>query len=220
MKITNDWQEILEEEMEKEYFKNLMEFLDSEYASKNIYPKKEDVFNFLNITSFTNTKVVIIGQDPYHEKNQAHGLAFSVPNGVKAPPSLRNILKEIKDDLGIDNNTKTDLTNLAKQGVLLMNAVLTVEEGKPKSHKNIGWEKFVDTIIKTISEKKENIVFILWGSDAISKKMLIDSSKHLILESVHPSPLSAYRGFFGCNHFSKTNEYLKKINESEIDFHL
>lgn len=220
MEIYNDWKEILKEEQTKEYYQNLIDFIEEEYKTKQIYPEKEKIFNFLNLTSFESTKVVIIGQDPYHEKGQAHGLAFSVPNGEKTPPSLRNIFKEMKSDLGIDNEGCTDLTQLAKRGVLLMNTILTVEEGKALSHKNHGWERFTDAIISIINEKKTNVVFVLWGSDAIKKKRLIDQTKHLVLESSHPSPLSCYRGFLGSKHFSKINEYLKKTNQEEIDFNL
>lgn len=181
------------------------------YAYKGdaiIYPAEKYIFNSLNYTALNSVKIVILGQDPYHGEGQAHGLAFSVPCGKPAPPSLKNIFKELNDDLGIKRD-KTDLTDWAKQGVLLLNSVLTVESGRPNSHIHIGWQAFTDAIIRTISDKRKHVVFMLWGAYAQSKKHLINADKHLILTAPHPSPLSAYRGFFGCKHFSKANEYLK-----------
>ena len=192
--------------------------LEDEYISKTIYPKPTDVFNAFNKTPFDKVKVVILGQDPYHGKGQAHGLSFSVPKGITAPPSLRNIFTELKNDIGKEIPQDGDLTNWAEQGVLLLNAILTVVANSPASHHNMGWEDFTDTVIKTISDKKENIVFILWGAYAQKKKSLIDTQKHLVIESPHPSPFSADRGFFGSKPFSKTNEYLKSKGETEINW--
>lgn len=206
------WEKIIDAEKEKKYYKDLILFIDNEYKNKVIYPKKENIFSALDNTSFDNVKVVIIGQDPYHGTNQAHGLAFSVEN-AKMPPSLRNIFKELNSDLGIKRENN-NLTNWSEQGVLLLNAILTVEDNKPLSHKNKGWEIFTDLIIKETS-KKGNIVFILWGNYARSKKNLILENNYII-ESVHPSPLSASRGFFGSKPFSKTNNYLKENNIKEI----
>lgn len=209
------WSEIIDKEREKEYYKALKTKVDNAYATKTIFPKQEDIFNAFKFTPFEAIKVVILGQDPYHGDNQAMGLAFSTPKEIKNPPSMVNIFKEIADDIGSPSVANDgDLSIWAKQGVLLLNTILTVEKANPKSHENYGWEEFTDTMIRTISEKREHIVFILWGSPAIKKAKLIDSSKHLILTAPHPSPLSSYRGFFGCKHFSKTNEYLK-LHEKE-----
>lgn len=215
--INNDWDRIFKVESEKEYFKSLIRFLDFEYKNKTIYPEKDDIFNALKYCSYKDTKVVIIGQDPYHGPNQAHGLSFSVQDGIKLPKSLINIYKEIETDLGIKMGNNGNLEKWAKQGVLLLNTVLTVEEGKPNSHKNKGWETFTDMIIKTLVEGKEHLVFILWGKEAKLKEILI-SNNHIILKASHPSPLSAYRGFFGCNHFSKTNQILRSYNKTIIDW--
>jgi uracil-DNA glycosylase len=211
-----NWKEIIEEEQQKEYYKTLKEFVDSRYEQTTVYPPKEKIFNAFSLCKYENLKVVILGQDPYHNPNQAQGLAFSTPNEIKNPPSMVNILKEIHSDMGSSRCDNGDLTSLAKQGVLLINSVLTVEENLPHSHKNKGWEIFTDSIIKYISEHKERIVFLLWGAPAIKKTKLIDENKHHILTAPHPSPLSAYRGFFGCKHFSKTNEILKAQGKSEI----
>jgi uracil-DNA glycosylase len=204
------WTKYLKDEFTKDYMLNLKSFLaQQKQQHKTIYPQSKNWFNAFKITPFENVKVVILGQDPYHNEAQAHGLSFSVPNGVTAPPSLRNIFKELNNDCKV-NNVLTDLTPWAKQGVLLLNCVLTVEKNKAGSHANQGWEKLTDKVIKILSQKKENLVFLLWGAYAQKKAILIDSNKHLILKSVHPSPLSAYRGFFGCNHFSKTNHFLQQ----------
>lgn len=215
--INNDWDAILKDEFHKDYFINLMNKIDSLYKTKTIFPEYSNIFNALKLTSFENTKVVIIGQDPYHELGQANGLAFSVNKGIKIPPSLINIYKEMKTDLGIDNNSG-DLTPLAKEGVLLLNATLTVEESKANSHKDFGWNIFTDEIIKILSNSKEHLVFILWGNNAIKKEELIDNNKHLIIKSVHPSPLSASRGFFGSKPFSRTNNYLIQNNIKPINW--
>lgn len=214
--IGNSWDIVLDKEFRSEYFKNIVYFLVEEYKKYDIYPQKENIFKALQLTDYENVKVVIIGQDPYHGPNQAHGLCFSVPEGVKLPPSLQNIYKELANDLGITIPKSGDLTKWAKQGVLLLNSVLTVRRGTPKSHQNIGWEKFTDSIIEALNRKHTPIVYLLWGNDAKSKGRLI-SSKDYILQAAHPSPLSAYNGFFGCKHFSKTNTILRKLNLKEID---
>ena len=213
--INNDWDNVLKDEYDKEYFKDLISFVESEYNNKTIYPEFSNIFNALKHTSFNDVKVVILGQDPYHGDMEAHGLSFSVLEGVKMPPSLRNIFKELKSDLDIDR-TKTDLTDWADQGVLLLNSILTVLKDTPLSHKNKGWEVFTDKIIEKLGEREKPMVFILWGSYARSKKDLIKNKKHLIIESAHPSPLSARRGFFGSKPFSRTNEFLKENGYKEI----
>lgn len=210
------WKTIIQKERQKEYFKKLNIFLEKEYRTKKIYPKKKNIFKAFELCSYENLKVVIIGQDPYHQKEQAQGLAFSTPNHIKNPPSMVNIIKEVISDTGDCLCLDGDLTPWAKQGVLLINTILTVEDSKPKSHEKKGWEIFTDTIIKYISTHKENIIFILWGAPAIKKMKLIDDKKHHILTAPHPSPLSSYRGFFGCKHFSKTNTLLKNFNKKEI----
>ena len=213
-----NWQTIINQEKQKEYFKNLKEFLEQEYKTKSIYPPKNKIFRAFELCKYENLKVVILGQDPYHQPFQAQGLAFSTPASIKNPPSMVNIIKEIIDDIGDCNVLDGDLTPWAKQGVLLINAVLSVEESKPNSHKNKGWEEFTNNIIRYISENKKKIVFILWGANAIQKIKLIDTTKHHIIKSVHPSPLSAYRGFFGSKPFSKTNEILKLHNIKVINW--
>lgn len=215
--IGNDWDEILAEEFKKEYYLKLREFLKQEYYTRTIYPPMNDIFNALRYTSYRDTKLVILGQDPYHGQGQAHGLCFSVREGVKAPPSLVNIYKEIKDEYG-DAPKTTELTYLAKQGALLLNTTLTVREGTPQSHKGQGWEIFTDRIISLINEKPEPVVYLLWGGNARAKKALITNPHHLVLESAHPSPLSAYNGFFGNKHFIKTNEFLVKSGLDPINF--
>ena len=210
VKITEDWDEILKEEFAAESYLKLREFLKSEYSSFTVYPSMYDIFNSMKLTAFDDVKVVLLGQDPYHEEGQAMGLSFSVPEGVENPPSLQNIFKEIEKETGERFSGSGDLTPWAKQGVLLLNTVLTVRAHHANSHKGRGWEEFTDGIIKKISDEKEHVVFLLWGANARSKKALIDGKKHLILECAHPSPLSAYSGFFGCGHFVKTNEYLVK----------
>lgn len=211
----NDWDVLLQEEFEKDYFKNLINRVNHEYRYKTIYPAYENIFNALKLTSYQDVKVVILGQDPYHGKDQAHGLSFSVHDNIVRPPSLNNIMKELYNDLGI-LKTNNDLTSWAREGVLLLNALLTVEADHPLSHKDFGWEQFTDTIIQKLNEKETPVVFILWGSYARSKKIYITNPKHYILESAHPSPLSASRGFFGSRPFSKTNALLKKSGLKEI----
>lgn len=216
--IGNDWDEILADEWKKPYYENLCEFLKEEYSSKQIYPNKEDIFNALKYTSFADTKVVIIGQDPYHGYGQAHGLCFSVKRGVKPPPSLKNIFKELKNDIGKEIPLHGELTVWAKQGVLLLNNVLTVREGQPASHKGMGWEIFTDRVISELNKKETPIVFLLWGAHAQKKAEIITNSIHYKLMSVHPSPLSASRGFFGCKHFSQTNAILEKNGLEQIEW--
>lgn len=216
--IGNDWDLYLEEEYNKDYFKKLIEFIDKEYKEKTIYPKKSEIFNAFRHTSYKDTKVVILGQDPYHGVNQAEGLSFSVKNCVRKPPSLQNIFKEMESDLGIPFPTSNSLIPWAEEGVLLLNTVLTVEESHPASHKDMGWELFTDEVIKKLNEKETPIVFILWGSFARSKKKLITNPKHYVIESAHPSPFSAYNGFFGSRPFSKTNTFLKSQGLKEIDW--
>lgn len=216
--FNNNWTKILQNEMNKDYFSQLNDFLQEEYSKYNIFPKQEDVFNAFKYTDYNNVKVVIIGQDPYHEVGQAHGLAFSVQNVTKLPPSLKNIFKELNNDLNVNKVYSGDLTSWAKQGVLLLNNVLTVREHVANSHKNKGWEIFTSNIIKYLNQREQTIIFVLWGNDAKTKKELITNKNHIILEAAHPSPLSAYHGFFGCKHFSKINELLKRENITEIDW--
>lgn len=216
--IGNDWDEILEDEFSKTYFKEIINFLEKSYKENIIFPPKEEVFNALKLSSYKDTKVLILGQDPYYNFGQANGLAFSVKEGVKIPPSLKNIYKELEYDLGIPIANSGSLVSWAKQGVLLLNTSLTVEEKKPNSHKNIGWQIFTDEIIKILNKKERPCVFILWGNNAIAKEKFITNPKHLIIKSSHPSPLSARRGFFGSKVFSRTNQFLKKNNEREIDW--
>lgn len=218
VKIEPTWQVELQEEFNKPYFEQLIQFVRNEYASGVCYPPGALIFNAFNQCSFDKVKVVLIGQDPYHEPGQAHGLCFSVNDGVQFPPSLRNIFQEISTDIGKPIPTSGNLIRWAQQGVLLLNATLTVREHQAGSHQKKGWETFTDSVIKLISDKKENVVFILWGSYAQSKAALIDSTKHFVLKSAHPSPLSAYRGFFGNHHFSLTNMYLRKVGKTEIDW--
>lgn len=216
------WLAVMNEEFEKPYFKKLKQFLLTEkQKGELIYPKNNDIFNAFELTKLDDVKVVILGQDPYHGANQAHGLSFSVQNGVRTPPSLANIFKELKNEFSnFDTPQSGDLTSWAKQGVLLLNATLTVTAGKAGSHQKQGWEVFTDEVIKTISGLKEHVVFILWGNYAQQKEFLIDTNKHLIIKSTHPSPFSAYNGFFGSKPFSKTNEYLNKQGQKEIDWML
>lgn len=215
--INKKWDVVLKEEFEKDYFRNLGIFVKDEYKNRTIYPEYENIFNALRYTDYDQVKVVILGQDPYHGEHEAHGLSFSVREGVKMPPSLLNIFKELYADLGI-KRTKTDLTDWATNGVLLLNSIMTVVKDSPLSHKGKGWEIFTDKVIEKLGEREEPMVFILWGSYARSKKDLIKNKNHLILESVHPSPLSANRGFFGSKPFSKTNEFLKNNGMKEIDW--
>jgi uracil-DNA glycosylase len=218
MKLKNsEWLKWLQNEIDKGYYKKLEEFLELEYANKTIFPPQSEIFNALEITPPQKIKLVILGQDPYHKKGQAHGLSFSVNNGIAIPPSLRNIFKEIENDLAV-KNINTDLTPWANQGVLLLNTVLTVVEGKADSHKDKGWEKVTDSIISQISNNNKGVIFLLWGSKAIKKKILIDITTHFILEAPHPSPLSSYRGFFGCKHFSKANKILVELGKEPINW--
>ena len=206
----NEWDELLKDEFQKDYYQNLKKFLIKEYKTQTIYPDMYDIFNAMKYTSYQDVKVVILGQDPYHEPGQAHGLSFSVKKGVEPPPSLKNIFKEINDELNIDNSGKHgELTNWAKSGILLLNTVLTVRRGMANSHKDKGWELFTDRIISLLNEREKPVVFLLWGNNAKAKKKLITGKQHLVLTSAHPSPLSAYHGFFGCGHFAQTNEFLK-----------
>ena len=217
IKIRRSWYELMHDEFEKPYFKNLQDFLANEYATRTIYPSEDKIFNALNHVPFDKVKVVIIGQDPYHEPGQAQGISFSVPEGVIVPPSLVNIKKEIEDDLGIACLPSGDLTRWLDQGVLLLNTVLTVRRGQANSHKDHGWETFTGEVIKKLGARKEPLVFLLWGSYAQSFAPFI-APQHLVLKAPHPSPLSAYRGFFGCKHFSKCNDFLIKNNQSPIDW--
>lgn len=213
------WDDFFKEEEKKEYYQNLMSQVNKAYETTTVFPPKDKIFNAFSLTPLENTKVVLLGQDPYHGAGQAQGLAFSTPVEIKNPPSMRNMLKEIQEDLGKASTCEHgDLTSWAKDGVLLINAILTVEEAKAKSHHKMGWEIFTDNLIKFISANCKDIVFILWGSSAIKKEKIIDSTKHHILKGVHPSPLSAYRGFFGCKHFSKTNEILNRLGKEEINW--
>jgi len=220
VKFNNEWDDILKDEFQKEYYQKLRKFLVSEYSSFRIFPDMNDIFNALKYVSYSDVKAVIIGQDPYHEYGQAHGLCFSVQKGVPKPPSLQNIFKELYDDLGIPPAEDGTLTKWAEQGVLLMNAVLTVREGYANSHKGKGWETFTDKVISILNEREKPVVFILWGANARSKKQLITGRQHFILEAAHPSPLSAYNGFFGCRHFSKTNDFLAANNIEVINWSL
>lgn len=215
--INKKWDIVLKEDFESPYFEKLGIFVKNEYKHKIIYPEYKDIFNALRYTDYDDVKVVILGQDPYHGEHEAHGLSFSVKEGVPMPPSLRNIFKELKDDIGVDR-TQTDLTDWAKQGVLLLNSIMTVVKDTPLSHKDKGWEIFTDSIITKLGEREKPLVFILWGNYARSKKILIKNKNHLIIENVHPSPLSASRGFFGSKPFSKTNNYLIKVGKKPIDF--
>lgn len=218
-KIGNNWDDILKEEYNKPYFEKLMNFIEDEYSKYTIYPDKNNIYNALKLTPPDKVKVVILGQDPYINKDQANGLSFSVQSGIAIPPSLRNIFREQRKDLGIIQPNSGDLTKWAEQGVLLLNTTLTVRAGLSNSHQGKGWGIFTDSIIKYLGQK-ENIVFMLWGNNAKAKRKLIDDSKNLILEAAHPSPLSATRGFFGCQHFSKANNYLIEHNLSPIDWQL
>ena len=216
--LGNDWDKLLESEFKKEYYLALREFLKSEYFSRRIYPPMNDIYNALKYTSYENTRVVILGQDPYHGYGQAHGLCFSVKEGTPPPPSLKNIFKELHNELGIEEPRCGELIGWAKQGVLLLNTTLTVREASPQSHKGHGWEILTDKIIQIINQKDTPVVFMLWGGNARAKKALITNKKHLVLECAHPSPLSAYNGFFGCGHFVKANDFLAKNNEKPIQW--
>lgn len=218
--IGNDWDEILKDEFSKEYYLRLRQFLKQEYSSYTVYPNMYDIFNALKATAYKDIKIVILGQDPYHEPNQAHGLCFSVKKGVEPPPSLKNIFKEIQAELGIVPPNHGELTKWANQGILLLNTVLTVRRGAANSHKGKGWENFTDAVIKKVNEREKPVIFMLWGGNAKQKLPLITNTKHIVLKAAHPSPLSAYNGFFGCGHFSKANEILREMGEKEIDWSL
>jgi uracil-DNA glycosylase len=216
--LNNDWDALLRDEFNKEYYLTLREFLKKEYFSRQIYPPMNDIYNALRYTPYGETRVVILGQDPYHGHGQAHGLCFSVKEGTPPPPSLKNIFKELKDELGIDEPPCGELIGWAKQGVLLLNTTLTVREASPQSHKGKGWEILTDRIIELVNEKQSPVVFMLWGANARAKKSLITNSNHLVLECAHPSPLSAYNGFLGCGHFIKANTFLSAKGEKTIDW--
>ncbi len=216
--IEYSWKKLLKNEFSKEYFKKLVDFIKKEYSTKEVYPKGALIFNAFNYCSFKDLKVIILGQDPYHGYNQAHGLSFSVLNGVKKPPSLINIFKEVKNDIGKEIPKSGNLENWANQGVLMLNSILTVRKGEPGSHKEKGWEVFTDYVIDKISKETTKKVFMLWGAYAQKKGQKIDRNKHLVLEAAHPSPFSAHTGFFNSNHFSRCNEYLNLYNIQEINW--
>ncbi len=218
--IGNEWDLILKDLFESAVYASIRAFLKQEYSTQIIYPPMHDIFNAFKFTPYNSVKAVILGQDPYHGEGQAHGLCFSVKKGIKPPPSLVNIYKEIKDDLGFEMPNHGCLTKWAEQGVLLLNTTLTVRENHANSHSKCGWQEFTDEVIKLLSKRHEPMVFLLWGANARSKKQLIDKSKHLILECAHPSPLSAFNGFFGCKHFSKTNEFLISHGQTAIDWQI
>ncbi len=218
VQLNNEWDYILKGEFDKEYYLKLREFLKKEYSSHKVYPDMNNIFNALKYTSYSDVKAVILGQDPYHGEGQAHGLCFSVKKGTKLPPSLLNIYKEIQSDLGLPIAPHGELTAWAENGVLMLNTCLTVREGQANSHQNMGWEIFTDCVIEHLNKHEKPIVFILWGRNARSKTRLITNPNHLILEAAHPSPLSAFNGFFGCGHFSKTNDFLVSKNISPIDW--
>ncbi len=221
VKIEESWKEILKEEFEKSYFSQIVTFIKAEKAAgKIIYPPAQLFFNAFEKTPFAKVKVVLLGQDPYHNKGQAHGLSFSVPDGIPLPPSLQNIFKELKTDTGMQTPNGGNLEKWATQGVLLLNASLSVRQNEPGSHSKIGWLQFTDSVISNISEKKKGIIFLLWGKFAQEKQLLIDETKHYVLKAAHPSPFSADKGFFGCRHFSKTNELLVQQNKEPIDWKL
>ena len=218
--ISNDWAEKLNAEYKKPYYRELFQFVKEEYSKVVVYPPSDDIFNAMHLTPLSKVKCVVIGQDPYHEPGQAHGLCFSVKPDIKIPPSLENIYKELHDDIGFEIPNHGYLEEWAKQGVLLLNTVLTVQAHRAFSHRGKGWEQFTDAIIRTVNEIDRPVVFLLWGKPAQEKKALLNNPKHLILEAPHPSPLSAYRGFFGCKHFSRANEFLIRNGETPIDWTL
>lgn len=218
IQLGNEWDELLKAEFEKDYYKNLRGILANEYKTHTVYPDMYDIFNALKYTSYSDVKAVIIGQDPYHGPNQAHGLCFSVKRGITPPPSLKNIFKEIQSELGIAPPNHGELTSWAKQGVLMLNNVLTVRAGQANSHKGIGWEAFTDRVISILNERETPIVFLLWGGNARQKAKIVTNPIHKILSCAHPSPLSAYNGFFGCGHFAECNEFLKETGREPIDW--
>ena len=220
IKFENSWDEILKDEFSEPYYLKLREFLKSEYSSQTIYPPMYDIFNAFKLTDYNDVKIVILGQDPYHGEGEAHGLAFSVKPGVAIPPSLRNMYKELNTSLGLYIPNNGYLEKWARQGVLLLNTALTVRKDTPNSHRNVGWEIFTDKVIKLLNKRQKPVIFLLWGNNAKSKSMLIDRTKHVVLTSVHPSPLSASRGFFGCNHFKTANELLTKMGSSPVDWQI
>ncbi|MFC7443072.1 uracil-DNA glycosylase [Laceyella putida] len=218
--LTNDWASILQAEFEKTYYKELIAFLKEEYEQQTVYPQQDEVFSALNLTSYQDTNVVILGQDPYHGPGQAHGLSFSVKPGVKQPPSLKNIFKELQADVGCEIPNHGHLVKWAEQGVLMLNTVLTVRESNPNSHKGKGWEIFTDQVIRALNEREQPVVFLLWGRHAQEKKSLINHERHFIIESAHPSPFAAKKGFFGTKPFSKTNQILRELGRNEIDWQI
>lgn len=220
VKFNNSWDSLLNEEFSKDYYLNLRQKLALEYKTHTVYPAMENIFNALKYTSYENVKVLLLGQDPYHGPGQAHGLCFSVQKGIDKPPSLKNMFKELKNDLNIDAPSHGCLTDWAKQGVLLLNTVLTVRESEPNSHKNLGWTTFTDRVIELLNEREEPVIFVLWGKNAQEKLPLITNSRHYVLMSAHPSPLSASRGFLGCKHYSKINEILESIGRTPIDWRI
>lgn len=220
MNIGNEWDALLADEIQKDYYKKLRAFLISEYTTRRIYPPMDDIFNALKHTTYSDVRAVILGQDPYHGPGQAHGMCFSVKKGTPPPPSLQNIFKEMKSDLGIDPPAHGELTSWADNGVLLLNTVLTVREGQANSHRGMGWEQFTDRIIQLLNQREKPMVFLLWGGNARSKARLITNPNHLVLQCAHPSPLSAYNGFFGCRHFSKANEFLTDHGMEPINWKL
>ena len=218
--LGNEWDEILRAEFESDYYRRIRAILKKEYAEYEIYPPKEDIFNALRYTSYSDVKAVLLGQDPYHGPGQAHGLCFSVRPGVEPPPSLKNIFRELETDMGLEPPTSGCLTPWAQEGVVLLNTTLTVRRGQANSHKNLGWTQFTDAVIRKLNDRTQPIVFLLWGGNARSKRELITNPQHLVLETVHPSPLSAYNGFFGCRHFSQCNDFLMKNGVAPIDWTL
>lgn len=220
IELHNSWDKYLNKEFEKPYYMSLRQFLKEEYSTQTIYPEKDNIFNALKVTSYDDVKVVILGQDPYHGEGQAHGMAFSVKPGIKTPPSLVNIYKELQATMGCYIPNNGYLMKWAEQGVLLLNTVLTVRAGQPQSHKGKGWETFTDRIIAILNERKDPVIFVLWGAPAKKKASLITAPQHKILTAAHPSPLSAYNGFFGCDHFKQINEYLKEMGKTPIDFQI
>lgn len=218
--FNNSWDNLLKDEFSKEYYLELRKKLAAEYKTSTVYPAMENIFNALKYTSYEDVKVLLLGQDPYHGPGQAHGLCFSVQKGIDKPPSLKNMFKELKSDLGIDAPSHGCLTDWAKQGVLLLNTVLTVRDGEPNSHKNLGWITFTDKVIELLNNREEPVIFVLWGKNAQDKLPLITNSRHYVLMAAHPSPLSASRGFLGCKHYSKINEILESMGKSPIDWHI